>query len=123
MSEETADAPQAQEPEVVTVAGIGDVTVRPLRLSERLRIKRRLYKAADEEEALAAVTAPLLSMSVVDKHGAPVKTADQWEDFGANRSGEAICNHLFNIAWRISELGPTDEEKAAAEKNSEASRS
>lgn len=118
------DRAQIKEPvlpkETVEVPALGgEVVVRGLLLSERLEIsamRRSLgmplpgETEAEADSRAAARSLPvLLARTVVLADGNPLWTVEQWEQFGAVHSGDAL--HLFDVAMRLAGFNAEATEK------------
>jgi hypothetical protein len=99
----------------------GEVFVRALRITERLQLRREVTacRPANSDEALEHTIPRLLARAVVDRAWEPVFDAQGWADYSATYPGTVL--ELFNKASDVSGLSVAAQ--AAAEKNSEASRS
>ncbi len=88
----------------------GDVIVRGLLLSERMRhdsLNTEAQKPLEGEteqqakaRAGAAVLPRTLHCCVVDEEGAPLMSAQEWDEFGGTNTAAAFL--LFNTAMRLS---------------------
>jgi hypothetical protein len=90
----------------------GEVVVQSLMLRDRLQL------AISNGQPAFAQVAEMLARSVVDADGEQIKTAAQWEAFGAKHFDTAIT--LFAKAKQLSGLG--DEKKEEAPSGSDASQ-
>lgn len=95
LTRESITAPALLRETVPVPALGGDVVVRGLRLSERLALSMSVTQA--ERFRMVPV---LLAITVLDAADAPVFSADQWEDFGAEHLDAAMA--LFDVAKRLS---------------------
>lgn len=96
-------APRAPAEAVQVDALGGEVIVRGLMLSDRLRIV-----VGNGEDGFGQV-ARILHATVVDADGERIFTVDEWEAFGARHFDDAW--NLFGIAQRLSGLDGEAAEK------------
>lgn len=88
----------------------GTVTVRGLRLSERLQndaihvAERQPRDGETEAQARARagsqIVARVLAQTVIDDEGKPLLTAAEWDEHGASNQAEVLT--LFNKAMELS---------------------
>lgn len=81
----------------------GEVIVRALRLRERLHMQQRVRARAasvDAGQMIEEMVPDLLALAVVNDVGAPIYTAEQWDEFGASHQDTVL--ELFNTAMRLS---------------------
>jgi hypothetical protein len=86
----------------------GEVIVRGLLLSDRLRLAGLVGAGADKE-----VVAQTLALTVVDEVELPIWTVAEWERFGAVHFPAAL--KLFKEAQELSGIGLSAEPTATAE--------
>lgn len=84
--------------EVVNTAGLGEVVVCALRLSQRLALGRATA-SGDGQAAADLFCARLLAASVTSKDGKPLFTEDEWDIFGATNTEDT--NALVDVAMRL----------------------
>lgn len=83
--------------EVINLASLGgEVVVRGLLLKDRLAL------FAEASQGGTAHISRLLAATVVDSHGEPIFSVDEWEIFGATQFDDALA--LFQVARRMSGL-------------------
>lgn len=80
----------------------GEVIVRGLLLTDRLRLAGLVGDGADKE-----VVAQTLAVTVIDENEMPLWSVAQWEQFGAVHFGAAL--RVFRVAQELSGLGLTAE--------------
>jgi hypothetical protein len=116
-------APPTLPRETVEVEALGgDVVVRGLLLTERMKLESRMTQAAQEareaapkgaadnlDAGVAAVLPMLLAATVLDADSNPLWTTDEWQIFGGKHPQQAVA--LFNVAWRLAGLDRADNEK------------
>lgn len=81
----------------------GEVIVRGLLLRERVQ----LFQSGGGE--WSARVSQMLAATVIDADGAPIYTAQQWEEFGAQHFD--ACARLLAVANRLSGLSTEDARK------------
>lgn len=91
----------------------GDVLVRGLGLAARVELSQEFRAASGPAARNFGHLAPLLAVSVLDADDEPIFTAAEWEAWGSTNYTAAL--RLWDIAWRLSDLGGKE-----AEKNSKA---
>lgn len=82
--------------------GLGEVTIRPLKLSQRFSLN-------DEGNDDNMMVVKILHMSVVDAEGRPLKTQDEWDDFGGQHFQSAMS--LFKDCMEMNDFDGTQAEK------------
>lgn len=78
----------------VNCDGLGEVTVQPLKMSQRFSLNE------DEDPNLLVVR--MLHMSVVDDKGCPLKTQDEWDVFGGQHFQAAMS--LFQECMALNDF-------------------
>lgn len=101
-------APTLPEELVPVPALGGDVLVRGLDLGARLALSHQ-HRTKPGMTADFKHLAPLLAMTVLDADDQPLFTEQQWEAWGAQNMEQAL--HLWDIAWRLSDLDGKQAEK------------
>jgi len=69
---------------VVESAVLGDVIIAGLRMSQRFS----LMEAANKDDKMAIME--MLRLCVVDAEGKPLKTFDEWDEFGGDHFEDAL---------------------------------
>ena len=106
LKSEVTPVPALPAPEVVPVPELGgEVVVRPMLLSDRLRLMR----LRDGRPKDYAHIAELLACAVVDANGEELFSAEDWEAWGRIHTGAAV--RLWDVAYKLSGLSSEDAEK------------
>lgn len=105
---EDVQAPVLPE-EVVPVPELGgDVLVRGLNLAQRMTLSHAFRTKPDAFVDFGHLT-PLLALTVLDADDQPLFTEAEWAAWGAKNTAAAV--HLWDVAWRLSDLDGKEAEK------------
>lgn len=82
---------------------LGEVTLATLKMSQRFDITGT---SGDNDTLLVA---KMLAASVVGKDGKPLKTVDEWDDYGGENFADAMA--MFSAVMQLNDIKGTAAEK------------
>lgn len=87
----------------VKSAVLGDLTIVGLKMSQRFQVTR---ESGEDNDLLVS---RMLAMSIVASNGKPLKTADEWDDYGGEHFSDAMM--LFGEVMRFNDFQGEDAQK------------
>lgn len=93
----------SQRTTTVKSAVLGDLTIAGLKMSQRFQVTR---ESGEDNDLLVA---SLLAISILGSNGKPLKTADEWDEYGGEHFTDAMM--LFGEVMRFNDFNGEDAQK------------